>query len=169
MTDMIQELQPGMNRKQANQSFHRTIRPKFVGTGGIKPKEQVKAQATTTKRSAITVKQQFRWHMVVDVVLNMLRRENTGICQRTGKAFGEVMHHFVVGGDETCFQASDIGDGMVIAEHGNKKAEKKCQDSRESVTLYRTGTPGGSTGPTAFLLKGKTVRSGYTEVDSRID
>jgi hypothetical protein len=139
MTDMIQELQPGMNRKQANQSFHRTIRPKFVGTGGIKPKE-VKAQATMTKRSAITVKQQFRWHMVVDGVLNMLQRENTGICQRTGKAFGEVMHHFVVGGDETCFQASDIGDGMVIAEHGNKKAEKKCQDSRESVTLYRTGT-----------------------------
>jgi hypothetical protein len=77
--------------------------------------------------------------------------------------FGEVMHHFVVGGDKTCFQASDIGDGMVIAEHGNKKAEKKCQDSRESVTLYHTGTPGGTIGPTAFLLKGKMVQSGFTD------
>jgi hypothetical protein len=71
MTDMIQKLQPGMTRKQDNQSFQCTIHPKFVATGGIKPKE-VKAQATTTKRLAIMVKQQFRWHMVMDVVLNML-------------------------------------------------------------------------------------------------
>jgi hypothetical protein len=34
MTDMIQELQPGMTRKQANQSFHCTIHPKFVVTRG---------------------------------------------------------------------------------------------------------------------------------------
>lgn len=115
------------------------------------------------KRSAITVKQQFRWHKMVDGVLNLLRHVNTGVCRLTGKTFGEVMHHFVVGGDETCFQASDVGDAMVIAEHGNKKAEKKCQDSRESITLYQTGTVGGSTGPTAFLMKGKTKRSGYID------
>jgi hypothetical protein len=72
MTDMIQELQLGMTRKQANQSFHCTIHPKFVGTRGIKPKE-VKAQVTMTKQLAIMVKQQFRWHMVVDVVRNMLQ------------------------------------------------------------------------------------------------
>jgi hypothetical protein len=33
----------------------------------------VKAQVTMTKQLAIMVKQQFRWHMVVDVVRNMLQ------------------------------------------------------------------------------------------------
>lgn len=160
--DLIQELNLALDRKQASQTYNRTIRPKIKGKGGIKAKP-VKSQATTTKRSAITVKQQFRWHNTFEKALNMLRERNHGRCNRTGKTFGKVAHHFIVGGDETCFQASDAGDAMVVAAHDNKKPEKKTQDSRDSITLYRTGTPGGSTGPTAFLMKGKRAREGFTD------
>lgn len=115
--DVIQELVPGLDRKQAAQAFHRTIRPKISGAGGIKPRP-VKSQGTTTKRSAITISQQYRWHKSVEKALDFLRRENTGVCRKTGKTFGELVHHFIVGGDETCFQASDSGDCMVVAAHG---------------------------------------------------
>ena len=161
MIDMVLEVNSDLSRKQASQTINWTIRPKATGKGGIKPKP-VKAQAMTTKRSVITVKQQFRWHMTVEKVFDFLRRMNTGVCCQTGKSFGEVMHHFIIGGDETCFQVSDIGNAMVVAEYGNKKPEKKSQVSRDSITLYRTGAIGGATGLTAFLMKGKMKRSGFT-------
>ena len=40
-------------------------------------KKPVVAQATTTKRSAITYEQQWRWHTAVDSALSMLRERNT--------------------------------------------------------------------------------------------
>jgi hypothetical protein len=116
----------------------------------------VKAQGTMTKRLTITVKQQFRWHQAYENALNLLCKMSSGICQRTGKTFGEVIQHFVLGGDETCFQASDVSDAIVVAEHRNKKPEKKSHDCRDSITLYQTCTVSGSTGLTMFLMKGKT-------------
>jgi hypothetical protein len=158
----MQDMNPEMDPKQASQSFHRTIRPAYAAKKVIKP-NFVKAQATTKKRSAITTAQQYRWHKTFEACLNELRDRNTGVCRVTGKTFGEVIHNYIVGGDETCFQASDIGGALVVASHDNKKAEKKSQDSRDSITLYRTGSPSGNTGPTAFLLKGKYRRTGFTD------
>lgn len=59
--DMIEELQPGLSRKQISLSFRRTVRPKFKH----RLTNPVAAQHSTTKRSAITVAQQFRWHKVM--------------------------------------------------------------------------------------------------------
>ena len=58
--DMIQDLRPELSQKQAMSQFDRNVRPqnKQYLTGVIK------AEATTTKRSAITVPQQYRWHKV---------------------------------------------------------------------------------------------------------
>ena len=58
--DMLQDLQPEKTRTTLARSFDRNVRPKNKDklTGCIK------AQASTKKRSAITVEQQYRWHKV---------------------------------------------------------------------------------------------------------
>ena len=58
--DILETMHPGCTRTQLEGSFRRTVRPKFVKvlTG------PVTVQATTTKRTAFTVQQQWRWHKV---------------------------------------------------------------------------------------------------------
>ena len=57
--DMLQDLQPGRSRSQLATAFDSLRIERKEEITGI-----VKAQATTTKRSAITVPQQFRWFKV---------------------------------------------------------------------------------------------------------
>ena len=54
--------------------------------------------------------QQFCWFNNVDKAYDFLRKKNTGVCRHTGKTFGELIDHFVVGADETNLQADDKGD-----------------------------------------------------------
>jgi hypothetical protein len=63
------------------------------------------------------------------------------------------MHHFIVGGDEVGGQASE-GKDMAYGDQKNKKHETTMHDSHEGISIYRTGTPAGSTGPTSIMLKG---------------
>jgi hypothetical protein len=70
--------------------------------------------------------------------------------------FGEITEHFIVGSDETCFQAGKDGTVRVIAAANRKKDEKKTMDSRDSITLYRTGGCEGDTGLTTFLCVAST-------------
>ena len=56
--DIIEEMHPELKRTQIDQAFRRTVRPAFVH----RLTNPVAAQATTTKRTAITVQQQWRWH-----------------------------------------------------------------------------------------------------------
>ena len=62
---------------------------------------------TTTKRTAITAAQQWRWHQAVESAYDELRRLNTGVCPLSGTTFGEEMPNYIFGGDETCLLASD--------------------------------------------------------------
>ena len=133
--DLITEVKPELSFQQASNYFDRTF--KKLHEDEIKSKP-VKAQKTTSKRSMITVEQQFRWFKTYGEGVNYLRRMNTGTCKKTGKTFGEVIQHFIIGGDETCFMASD-GEVCVIGEKGVKKHEKKLVDSRVSITMYRLG------------------------------
>ena len=71
----------------------------------------------------------------------------------TGKQFGEVMKHFIVGGDESCFMADADGNLKIFAEKGRNKHEKKAGDYRGSLTAMRYGAAGGSNGPSAFILQ----------------
>ncbi len=80
----------------------------------------------------------------------------------TGKCVGELLHHFVVGGDETGMLASD-GNVKVIGSIEKKKHEKILADSRCSISMYRTGCIAGDTGPTIFLCSGKKKRAGFTD------
>ena len=108
----------------------------------------VKAQPTTTKRSQITVQQQFRWHTLIDSVWDRMRTTNLP----TDK-FESLIEHFQLNLDETCVMAND-GTLHIVAGH-RSKTEKRSDDSRLSLTAIRIGNAGGSEGPWIFLYKGK--------------
>jgi hypothetical protein len=81
-----------------------------------------------------------------------------------GQDFGKLIHCFITAGDETNIMASDDNRGVkVIGAANRKKHEKKSADYRSSISLYRTGAVDGDTGPTIFLMKGKTKRHGFTD------
>jgi hypothetical protein len=87
-----------------------------------------------------------------------------GVCNLTGKTFGELIRHFIFAWwDETCMQACANGVVKVVGSAGRKKHEKKTNDSRVSITMYRTGNIADVTGPTIFLLEGKRKREGFTD------
>ena len=85
--DALQDLVPEKTRSALTKSFDRNIRPanKELLTG------IVKAQASTVKRSQVTVAQQWRWHSAVSQGFDFLpmlqltgllvgSRKNTHIC-----------------------------------------------------------------------------------------
>ena len=158
--DLVMELNENVTRKQAHQHIKRCLMPNYAHI--IKPRV-VAAQKTTTSRTQITLVQQFRWHETVTRAYNELKKRNKGTCNLTGKPFEEVLHMFIVGGDETCFMACPDGTIKVVGCSTKSKHEKRSNDSRASITMYRTGCVNGDTGPTMFLLKGKCKRKHYTD------
>jgi len=111
------------------------------------------AQATTTKRSAITMEQQWRWHSTFDWCFNEVSRLNT--FDGTGVDFQDVCDHFVGNIDESCFMANGDGSIKVIASSHKKKTEAIRDDCRSSITSLRSGNAAGDQGPFIFLAKGK--------------
>ena len=83
---------------------------------------------------------------------------NTGVCNSTRKRFGEVIYHFIYGGDETCMQECENGITKLIGSNNRKKHKRKNQESCVSITMYRTVSVSGITGPTIFILEGKKRR-----------
>jgi hypothetical protein len=60
--------------------------------------------------------------------LCFLRTKNTGVCNKTGKSFGELIDHFILGCDETNLIADADGELRIVGEKGKKKHEKKVSD-----------------------------------------
>ena len=96
----------------------------------------------------------------VDKGYATLRERNQGTMS-DGRSFGEAMPFFLLGGDETCFLASD-GDVSIIGDKEKKKHQLHAADSRTSITVYRSGSAAGANGPTGFLPPGQRCKSGYT-------
>ena len=57
--DILEQMMPQYSRKQLDASFRDTVRPKFAA----ELTNPAVVQPTTIKRTAITVEQQWRWHM----------------------------------------------------------------------------------------------------------
>jgi len=161
-TDLVMTAAPNISREQARRQLSRRVIPESHAAGILKGKVR-KIQATTSDRIAISLPQQYRWHIAVDNEYKFLRETNIGLCKKSGKTFGEVMAHFIIGLDEMCIMSDSHGDCYVIAASDKKKHEKLLQDSRGSITIVRTGTCAGTTGPTIFLLKGTNRRSEFTD------
>jgi hypothetical protein len=47
------------------------------------------------------------------------------VCDKTGKSFGELIDHFIIGGNETDLIADADGDLRIVGEKGKKKHKKK--------------------------------------------
>ena len=151
---------PELTRKQGENFVTRTF--KDLAKGRIKSKP-VKAQKTTSRRSQCNTAQQWRWFKTYNEALARLRRKNVGVCQKTGKSFGELMHHFIIGGDETCMMGDADGEGKIHGEVGKRKHERMVSDFRGSITMLRTGVCSGHNGPTAFCMEGKNRKAGFTD------
>jgi hypothetical protein len=145
----MQKLNPKMSLDQAKNFYQKTWKKKQKGKVKMRT---VMAQNTTSRRSQCTVAQQYRWFKLVEKAYCILREKNTGVCRRTGKSFGELIEHFIIGGDETNLIADADGTMRIIGEFGRRKHEKKVGDCRASCTMYRTGTSGGNNGPTVFVM-----------------
>jgi len=149
-----------LTQQQARNWAYRTFRknnPHHIKSG------LMKAQKTTSKRSELSVAHQWRWFENFEAGLDFLRRHNTGTCPKSGKTFGELIDHFVVGGDETCLMSDSNGDLKIVGAKDKRKHERKVSDNRCSITMFRTGLPSGHNGPTAFILKGKKRPAGINE------
>ena len=153
---------PNLTRPQASRQLSRVVIPEGHKAGILKKTVQ-KVQATTSDRIAISLPQQYRWHVAVDDQYKFLRETNIGLCKKSGKTFGEVMAHFIIGLDEMCIMSDAHGTLHVIGAAEKKKHEKLLQDSRVSITIVRTGTCAGTTGPTIFLLKGTKVKPAFSD------
>jgi hypothetical protein len=159
--DLVQELDPKLTQEQARHPLSRNL---LKGDSSIVKSKAGAPQQTTTKRSNITVPQQYRWHQTYEYSLDELRRNNTSVCRISCKTFGELIHCFITAGDDANLMTSDDNRGVkVIGATNRKKDKKKSADCRSSISLYRTGAVAGDTGPKIFLMKGKTKRHGFTE------
>ena len=61
----------------------------------------------------------------IDRVYGYLRGPNTGLCRKTGKTFEEVMHHFIISGENT----SIISSSGKISIVGAKEQKKRNQST----------------------------------------
>ena len=123
----IQWVNSTLDRKQAKDLLERRVLPKAYADGKIK-RNTLKVQATTTERTAIMYQSQWRWYSFVTSMFNDLRRKNGGLCKNTGKKFGGLMQHFVLGLDEACIMAYDGGNIKIIGAANRKKHEKIIAD-----------------------------------------
>ena len=152
---LVQELNPKLTRKQSVNVFARIRKQnKDVLTGGVK------AQQSTSKRSEVTVTTQKFWDETVEATRTELRRRNTGM-DADGKTFADLEDHFFTFLDETSLQASGK-EIRIIGDKEKKKHETATADSRDSITMVRTGSAT-AVGPTMFLLAGQRKREGYTD------
>ena len=97
----------------------------------------MKAQKTTSRRSHCTVSQRSCWRKTVDKALELLHKKDTGVYKKSGKSFGKLIEHFVIGCDETCLIVDANGDVKIICKFVKAKQEKLAGDCRASCTMYR--------------------------------
>ena len=127
MVEVVQEINPELSRAQASYQVRANILPKNAAKGVLKP-NLVKAQGTTSDRTGISVASQYRWHYLVEEILRRANRVNTGTCPVTGKQYGQLQDHFIIGLDEMCIMADHGGNIKIIGAADVKKQEKILQD-----------------------------------------
>ena len=69
----------------------------------------------------------------IDAGYQILRDRNLGTNPQ-GQTFGELMPHYIIGGDETCLLAS-AGDMQIIGDKEKRKHEKETANSRTSIMI----------------------------------
>ena len=97
------------------------------------------------------MRQQLRWHNLIDSEWVELRRMNMPQAE-----FERLAPSFQLNLDETCFLCSE-GNLRVIGEKERRFHDNNMGDSRFSITVLRVGNAAGARGPIIYLAKGATV------------
>ena len=97
----------------------------------------------------MTISQQHRWHTTIDHVWEKQEEVNL-----PAEDFKLVCAYFQMNLDEECVMGSD-GSVKVVASIFGKKVQNNMDDFRDSVTIIRIGSAGGSEGPVIFLCTAK--------------
>ena len=100
-------------------------------------------------------------HETVSESFDFLRVRNIDLTPE-GFTFGEVMPHFIIGGDEIGFQANGA-EVKIVGDAHRRKHEKDTASSRVTISVYRTGSTAGSTGPSVILPPGVRKVTGWTD------
>ena len=82
---------------------------------------------------------QWRLYGFITDMYNDLRKKNVGICKNTGKKFGELMQHFVLGLDEAYIMSDAGGNIRIIGAANRKKHENILADRWVGIYTYYTG------------------------------
>ena len=109
----LQDLDPKLTRIQAQRYFNLTF---FKKNAGKVKKRIVKLQLTSKTRNQITAAQQYQWFKKYQEGLDSLRKKNTRRCSNPGRHFGEVIQHFIIGGNKTCLIADTDGDVKIVGD-----------------------------------------------------
>jgi hypothetical protein len=136
----------GAKKKTCENNFDFLIRmekfPQLKNYGRVQT-----AQATTTKRACIRVKQQLRWHNTIQNVW-----EHHCLFTQPADKFLELQHYFQLNLDETCIMGS-LGSLKIVGSVEVKKHGRITDDNREAITIVCIGSAGGHSGPWISLVK----------------
>ena len=135
--DSLVDLKGNLTRGAASRHLTRRVLAAGSDLGIIKKRTQ-KLQATTADRTNINIPQQYRWHTLVESLYAEMRVKNTGVCRVTGKTFGELIPHFIVGLDEMCLLSDAHGDLRVIGAANKSKHEAMIADRYVSLICVCT-------------------------------
>ena len=112
----------------------------------------VKVQTATTKQYGNI----FGSNILI-FILNWCKKGMNDIARWVVNTIVAIMHHFIIGGEKSCFMALSNGNCKVIVYLWKTKHEKYIVDN---VTTYRSETVGCSTGPAMILWKRTKPRYG---------
>ena len=89
--------------------------------------------------------------MMIEAEWEDLRRKNS-----PRDIFTRFVHYFQLNFDETCFLCNE-GDLKVLGSKDKPRHDKKCSESRFSITVLQVGSAAGVNGAVIFLAKGAKV------------
>ena len=95
--------------------------------------------------------------------LDFIQEKNMCVWCKTGKTFGKLVYHFIIGGGEMCLMANADGSLKIFWEAGNRKHEKKVDEFKGSETMYRSGNADGNNSPMVFATKGKNRKNYFSD------
>ena len=88
----------------------------------------LKVQAMTTERTSVTYKPQWIWYGFATGMINELRKNNVGVCKKTGNNFGQLMQNFVLALDGAFIMADAGRNFRIIGDSDREKYEKIIVD-----------------------------------------
>jgi hypothetical protein len=138
VVDLVQEV-GGVDRLQARNAYNRTISRvhKSELTGAIK------AQATTTNRTAITIEQQFRWHNLVSSMYADLIRLNAE--EGSGQPYDSWKECFVEGVPNNPVRLKRFKEALQLAaslaEISESTQEEEVEKRAQEFAVFREAAP----------------------------